>query len=268
MDSLKTCLSAWEYSSYFFLSLLLIAAFGDAALKTSAIRGYWPQTWPSRHKIEFVLALLLVVGAAGELLAHTKIAKYTHAIFEALQEQAATADQRAVQGIRIGSRAHLRAGAIELRAAELKQENVILERDLFLLREKIAVRKISEKQRDAFIDAIKGRGREITLVLPDDQEARAYGDGVIKPLLGKAGFKVLLANLPEKSSLHGGLIICDNGQGEPALQRAFDAAPIQSTLFPRNMKERPDFCDLEIRFGFGTSPMRVFVGSKQAKVGR
>jgi hypothetical protein len=40
------------------------------------------------------------------------------------------------------------------------------------------------------VDSIEGRQRTITLILPDDQEARAFGAERVQPTLKKAGFTV------------------------------------------------------------------------------
>jgi len=165
--------------------------------------------------------------------------------------------------------AHERAGQLEVRAEEVRQENLKLQRQVVDLRtrqaeqeKKISVRDISDANQEIFTGSIAGNKRPITLILPDDQEARAYGDERVKPMLQGAGFVVKPEDL-KGTSKYVGIIVCDNGAQEVKIFQALRKAKIQARLFSERKKDRPDFCNQPFA---GAQTARVFVGQRPVPI--
>lgn len=179
-------------------------------------------------------------------------------------QAAGEANKRAGEADERAGAAHERAAALELLAADLKKKNLDQEKQLTELKirqaqqaKNINVREITDDQRETFTGSVSGKQRAITLILPDDQEARAYGDERLSPMLKKAGFVVKIEDLGGTSKFSG-IIVCDNGAGQLRLLKAFKKARIPARILT---KERPEFCG----FPAGEEgPIRVFVGQRLA----
>ena len=251
-----------------------------------------------KTKLRYVCAVLVVASATGQIVATSRITAVTGRIVAYLNdraqlankaaaeaneragladeragaaneraaganERAGAANQLAAEANERAGQAHERAASLELAAAKEKKENLEREKKVAELRSLVDVRDLSENQRTVFANSIEGRRRQITLILPDDQEARAFGDEKFAALLRRSGFVVKIDDLGGTSK-HSGIIVCDNGGGEVNLSNALKKAKIQNRLFRPNMKDRPEFC----YSGFGEPTMRVFVGQRAAPLGR
>jgi len=199
----------------------------------------------SKTKLRYVSAALLIVGVAGQLVATTRLSAISGQIVAFLNdraqaankaageaneragladERAGAANERAGEANKLAAEANERAGRaneraalLELAAARLelvvaqeKRENLDREKKIVELKKLVDVRDITEDQRSAFARTIEGKRRTVTLILPDDQEARAFGDEVFALMLRKAGFVVKTDDLGGTSK-HSGIIVCDNG---------------------------------------------------------
>lgn len=141
---------------------------------------------------------------------------------------------------------------------EKEKEIVDLQKQLADAQRHIAARDISDDRRAKFVNSIKGHKRTVTLILPDDQEARAFGVELVQPMLEKAGFVVKIEDL-QGTSKHVGIIVCDNGAGEIKLHQAFIRAKIPARLFTPKAPDYPDFCHPRL---VGAATFRVFIGQR------
>ena len=296
IELLKSSLSFWEGFSYWCLLALVVVPVADWILEFTS----WLESEAIKRKLSSGVAIVLIVAAMGEVLAHTRRAALTHEIFGILQEETNAANVKAAEAIeraavanklaeeakeraavanKLAEEAKERAGIayesaakaneqtakVQVVAAELSLKNAERQKEIGALRKDISVREISDAQRDAFTDAIEGRKQIITLILPDDPEPRAYGDEVIKPLFQKAIFTVKIEDL-KGSDKHTGIIVCENGGNEAKLFRALRKAKIPARLFRESSPNRPDYCSAP---PFTPTPtMRVFVGYRVTARGR
>jgi hypothetical protein len=294
MESLNTLLSTWDSVAYFTLALVLIGVVGetivewtsifagtrrDAVGKVSSlilIAGLGGEIIVhakiSEYTSEIVALLNGQARAADEraalaekdAAAANKLAGEANEHAGEANEHAGAANERAGAANERAEAAHERAKLLEVRAEELKRDNLKLQKEAADLRkqigdqrELIVARNITDTQREEFTGSIEGNKQVVTLILPDDQEARAYGDVRIRPLLQKAGFLVKLEDL-KGTSKHAGLIVCDTAGQKSKLYQRLRKVKIQARLWS-TLKDRPAFCD--------GAPVRLHVGQRIVSLG-
>ena len=246
---------------------------GFGALLVIGLVGEWRKAKDERWRgFADTFELMVIIGVAGELFFDGLIFGFSGRLSR-IQDQAVQeandnslrAYGRAVSAELGVGNAYKLAGEANKIAAEAYERAAKLENDLARTRRLLEVRVITDDQRETFAQNIKGRRRQIILILPDDQEPRAYGDEVVSPMLRKSGFLVKLDDL-HGTSKYSGLIVCENSGGEVNLYKALQRAKIPSRLFRHDMKERPEFCSRS----FGEQDtFRIFVGQRTApKTGR